>query len=45
MKVKLTETGRVQEVNDSYGMRLVEQGKAIAVKTAEQPKKEKPSGA
>lgn len=47
MKVKIIKTGKTEEVNDSYGARLVEQGKAVidhtkqkaakAEKSAEQP--------
>ena len=34
MKVKLIKTGEVVEVNDSYGERLIEQGKAVLVEEA-----------
>ena len=48
MKIKILETGEIFDVNDSYGCRLIEQGKAVieikpapkAVKAA--PKKEEP---
>ena len=50
MKIKLIETGKVIGVEDSYGMRLYEQGKAELVpekkekaetpKTEPKPKKE-----
>ena len=29
MKVKLVKTGETTEYNDSYGLRLIEQGKAV----------------
>lgn len=32
MKVKLVKENSVIEVNDSYGLRLITQGKAVAVK-------------
>lgn len=31
MKVREVRTGKVLEVNDSYGARLIEQGKAVLV--------------
>lgn len=31
MKVKIVKTGEVKTVNDSYGLRLIEQGKAVSV--------------
>jgi len=31
MRVKLLETGKIEEFNDSYANRLVEQGKAVIV--------------
>lgn len=37
MTVKILKTGEAKEFNDSYGMRLIEQGKAVAVQPA--PKK------
>ena len=47
MKVVILKTGKTEEVNDSYGGRLIEQGKAVlpeadkeAVKEAEEPAKE-----
>lgn len=30
MKVKDIKTGKINEVNDAYGARLIEQGKAVA---------------
>lgn len=33
MKVKLLNTGEIIEVNESYGARLIEQGKAVIDKT------------
>lgn len=39
MKVKFIENNALAEVRDSYGMRLIEQGKAVYVK---QPKRVKP---
>lgn len=47
MKVKLTGENKVIEVNDSYGLRLITQGKALPVKAAALPprkKAEKPKG-
>lgn len=38
MTVKMIETGEIVAVNDSYGVRLVEQGKAVC-QTVKQPKK------
>lgn len=32
MTVKMTNTGKTVNVNASYGLRLAEQGKAVAVK-------------
>lgn len=32
MKVKQIKTGKVISVNDSYGIRLIEQGQAVLVK-------------
>lgn len=42
MKVKDIKTGKINEVNDAYGARLIEQGKAVAEKQAaeEKPKEE-----
>jgi len=41
MKVKILTTGKIENVNDSYGARLIEQGKAIlTVETKEEPKVE-----
>ena len=40
MTVKIIETGEVQKVNDGYGTRLIEQGKAIL---AEKPAESKPT--
>ena len=42
MKVRLLKTGAVQEVNASYGARLIEQGKAVAVKAENRTKKATP---
>lgn len=42
MKVKILETGKSTEVNDSFGTRLIEQGKAVLIpKEASQRKKSK----
>lgn len=50
MKIKLIETGKVITVDESYGIRLYEQGKAVPVaekketiseKTEKEPKKKK----
>jgi len=35
VKVKLVKENSVIEVNDSYGLRLITQGKAVAVKANE----------
>ena len=35
MKVRSIRTGEVKAVDDSYGVRLIEQGQAIAVSEAE----------
>lgn len=40
MKVKLLKTGEIFEANDSYGFRLIEQGKAV--KYVEPPAPPKP---
>lgn len=41
MKVKIIKTGEIQTVKDNYGMRLIEQGKAVIVpKTAKPAKKD-----
>lgn len=32
MKVRILATGKVAEYNDSYAARLIEQGKAVAVR-------------
>lgn len=43
MKVKDIKTGKINEVNDAYGARLIEQGKAVAEKQiAEEKPKEEP---
>lgn len=43
MKVKDIKTGKINEVNDAYGARLIEQGKAVAEKQdAEEKPKEDP---
>ena len=41
MKVRLLTTGEIAECNDSYGARLIEQGKAVFCK--EEPIKETPA--
>lgn len=35
MKVKIIRTGEVRTVDDSYGVRMIEQGQAIAAGEAE----------
>ena len=35
MTVKIITTGETQEYNDSYAMRLIEQGKAVPVRPSE----------
>lgn len=46
MRIKMLDTGRVIEKNDSYAARLIEQGKAVAVvQPEESPKKERTHGA
>lgn len=37
MRVKLTKTGDTVTVNDSYGARLIEQGKAVCVEKEPKP--------
>lgn len=37
MKVKYIKTGAVAEVNDSYGARLIEQGKAVTASKTDFP--------
>ena len=44
MKVKVLSTGKEEEYNASYCARLIEQGKAIAVKEAPEAEK-KPAAA
>lgn len=48
MKIKDIKTGEVLTVNDSYGVRMIEQGKAVAAEPERKaaPKKEaaKPAG-
>lgn len=36
MNVKIIKTGKVETVNTSYGMRLIEQGKAVPHKETKQ---------
>lgn len=46
MKIKMTEDGKIIEAKESFAHRLIEQGKAVPVKTAAEPaKKEQKSGA
>lgn len=41
MNVKIIKTGKVETVNASYGMRLIEQGKAVlAPESTKKPKKD-----
>ena len=41
MRIKIINTGEIREVNASYGLRLIEQGKAItAPKPAKPARKE-----
>ncbi|MCE5342212.1 MAG: hypothetical protein LLF96_01300 [Eubacteriales bacterium] len=37
MKVKLTHGGEAVDVNNSYGMRLIEQGKAVLLPPEKKP--------
>jgi len=39
MNVKIIKTGEIAKVNDGYGLRLIEQGKAVAVKETKKPAK------
>lgn len=40
MNVKIIKTGEITKVNDGYGLRLIEQGKAVpAPKPAKKPEK------
>ena len=41
MKVKLLENGEIKDVESGYAARLIEQGKAVAVKPAAPAKKDK----
>ena len=41
MKITMTKTGETLEVNDSYGARLIEQGRAVL--SREPKEKEKPA--
>lgn len=41
MKVIIIKTGETQEYNDSYAMRLIEQGKAVPAPAAEKAAKKK----
>ena len=46
MRLKMLATGQTREENDSYAMRLIEQGKAVAVRLpGENKPKERPHGA
>lgn len=46
MRIKMLATGQTREENDSYAMRLIEQGKAVAVRLpGENKTKERPHGA
>lgn len=38
MKVKILKTGKAEEYNDSYAMRLIEQGKAVPIHEAKEEK-------
>lgn len=37
MNVKIIKTGETAKVNDSYGMRLIEQGKAVLAPETKKP--------
>ena len=39
MRVTFIKTKEIKDVNDSYGMRLIEQGKAVPAPQASQPPK------
>lgn len=39
MKVKILETGAVEDYNDSYACRLIEQGKAVPAPAPEKAEK------
>lgn len=43
MKVLILSSQTVEEVNDSYGARLIEQGKAVIPPQAEEKAEEKPA--
>lgn len=43
MKVLILSNQTVEEVNDSYGARLIEQGKAVIPPQAEEKAEEKPA--
>lgn len=46
MRIKMLATGQTREENDSYAMRLIEQGKAVAVRpSGENRPKERTHGA
>lgn len=46
MRIKMLATGQTREENDSYAMRLIEQGKAVTVRMpGENKPKERPHGA
>ena len=44
MTVKMRKTGEIVTVNDSYGARLIEQGKAVAAKAPAKGKGEAKAG-
>jgi hypothetical protein len=44
VKVKLIQTGEVTVVNDSYGKRLIEQGKAVPAPVEKKAATAKPRG-
>lgn len=45
MKVRIVKTGEIKSANNSYALRMIEQGKAVAVLEGKKPaKKENPKG-
>lgn len=42
MRVLILATGKTEEHNDSYGARLIEQGRAVLVPTEKKPAAKKP---
>lgn len=40
MKIKLIKTGKVCEVNNSFGLRMITQGQAVLVTETSTPKKQ-----